>query len=279
MTQAIPLAEVGAWLRREIARGPAGATAVLAGHFAIFTNGGTAADLLDDEHVPGGVPKDFLDFSRLTWTAACDALAAERAARARLLVLVDDVQFVRPALADRAAAERLGAALASGYFQRNASLPRWHARALAARGLGGDEVLRRSVSQSLFSERELRAALVRRLKSLLHSGDPHAEGLAATGDRSRITVSDPEFGEYCLVHAGHTNCAGGFMELLADVHERGVRKLVSLVPMRCLGPITVGTALGRRLFGLGGLDVVSVAVPDAATGLPASVVSRANARA
>jgi len=273
MTFSVPLAGVGDWLRSEIARGPVGATAVLAGHFAIFTTGGAAIDLLDDAQVPRNVPVDFLDFTRLTWTAACEAVAAERASGARLVVLLDDVQFVRPALDDRGAAERLGGALAATYLRRHALLPLWHTRVMAEHRIGGGDVLPQSDVQWLFSERALRSALVQRLKAMLRSGDPRAAGLAASADRSSITITDPEYGEYCLVHSGHTNCAGGFVQLLADVHARGVRKLISLVPMRCLGPITVGTALGGRLFGLQGLEVVNVAVPDVSAGLPASVVS------
>jgi hypothetical protein len=272
MTFSVPLAGVGDWLRSEITRGPAAATAVLAGHFAIFTTGGTAIDMLDDAHAPRGVPLDFLDFTRLTWTAACEAVAAEHACGARLVVLLDDVQFVRPALDDHGAAERLGAALATTYLRRHTRLPSWHTRVMAEHRIGTGDILTRSEVQWLFSERELRAALVQQLKAMLRSGDPRAAGLAASADRSSITITDPAYGEYCLVHSGHTNCAGGFVQLLADVHARGVRKLITLVPMRCLGPISMGTALGGRLFGLQGLEVVNVAVPDVSAGLPASVV-------
>ena len=279
MTISLPLAGLSAWLRSEIAGAAPGSTAILAGHFAIFTTGGTAVDFLDDARVPPGVPVDLIEFTRVTWTAACEAVAAERERHARLVVLVDDIQFVRPALDDRGAAERLGAALAATYLRRNGSLPPWHARVMEAHGMAEDAILAHSDHRWLFSERELRAELVRTLKELLRSGLPRATGLATSADRSRITITDPEYGEYCLVHSGHTNCAGGFVELLADVRRMGVRKLIALVPMRCLGPITVGTALGARLFGLDGLQVVNVAVPDISSGLPASLVSPPGVRA
>jgi hypothetical protein len=279
VTTSLRLGALAGWLRSEIAGAPEATTAVLAGHFALFTSGGSALDLLDEPRAPAGVPADLLEFTRATWTAACEAIVAEPGRSARLLVLVDDVQFVRPALEDRDAAERLGVALSANYLERNSALPPWHARVLRESGLGIESILRQSPRRSLFSERELRAALVRHLKAQLRDGDARMTGLSTSADRSMITITDTEHGEYCLVHSGHTNCAGGFVELLADVHRRGVRKLISLTPMRCLGPITVGTALASRLFGLEGLRVVNVAVPDISTGVPASVVSSGEGRA
>ena len=72
----------------------------------------------------------------------------------------------------------------------------------------------------------------------------------------------PEQGDYCLVHSGHTTCAGGYVELLSTLHRRGVRKLIALVPMRCLGQVALGTELARSLFALPGFTVVNVAVPN-----------------
>jgi hypothetical protein len=96
--------------------------------------------------------------------------------------------------------------------------------------------------------------------------------LTANADESRIDVAVPGQAEYCLVHSGRTNCAGGYLELLSEVYRRGVRTLIALVPMRCLGPVTVGTALGHTLYALDGLSIVTVAVPDISTGAPAAVV-------
>jgi hypothetical protein len=250
-------------LRSEIAGAAGGTVAVLAGHFAIFTAGGKALDLLSDTRTPAGVPAELLAFTRLTWTTACEAIAAERERRVRLLVLVDDIQFVRPALEDRGTAERLGATLAAYYMKDTHALPAWHSRVLTENGLGEESILARSDGRWMFSERELRTELVKNLKKQLRSGDSRVSALTANADRSTITITEPEFGEYCLVQSGHTNCAGGYVELLSEVRRRGIRKLISLVPMRCLGPITVGTALATRLFELDGLQVVNIAVSDA----------------
>lgn len=271
MTTSLELGRLETFLSGEIRGEPAGSVALLAGHYAIFTRGADATDALD-----GGdptAPPDFLAFTRLTWEAACSAVAAEGNARARLMVLVDDVLGVRPALADRGAAERLGAELVARYFARTPELPPYHAAAMSARGLGADDVLMRDASRWIFSERELRAALVTHVHRELRDTGEHSAVLCESADSATITVSHPEHGAYCLVHSGHTNCAGGYVELLAEAHRRGVRKLVSMVPMRCLAPVTVGTALARELYALKELTVVNVAIGDPATGAPA-VVSR-----
>lgn len=263
MTTSLPATSLTHRLRSEIAHAPEGRTAILAGHFAIFTAGASARDLLADASTPDGVPAELLEFSRATWAAACEAIAAERQRRARLVVLVDDVQFVRPALADRDTAERLAATLAATYVRDNSRLPPWHASALRDHDLGMDSILARTDGGYLFSERELRSELVRNLKKQLRAGDARVSGLTANADTGMITVTEPEYGEYCLVHSGQTNCAGGYIELLSAVHRLGVEKLISLVPMRCIGPVSVGTALANRVFGLAGLQVVNIAVPDA----------------
>jgi len=241
MTTSFPAATLTDRLRAEIAQASEGKTAVLAGHFAIFTAGANARDLLADATTPDGVPTGLLEFSRVTWAAACAAIAAERRRRARLVVLVDDVQFVRPALADRDTRERLAATLAATYVRANSRLPSWHARALLEHELGEDSVLARSDGGYLFSERELRRELVRNLQKQLRAGDSRLSGLTASADAGMITISEPEHGEYCLVHSGRTNCAGGYIELLSTVHRLGIEKLVSLVPMRCIGPVSVET--------------------------------------
>ena len=128
--------------------------------------------------------------------------------------------------ADRSVAERLGAALARDYSDMVRELPAFHQRELTARGLTSGRILRNS------------------------------------DDGNTMMVTLPEQGDYCLVHSGHTTCAGGYVELLSTLHRRGVRKLIALVPMRCLGQVAMGTELARSLFALPGFTVVNVAVPN-----------------
>lgn len=260
MTATIPLDTLTDWLRNEIRTAPAGSVGLLAGHYAIFTAGGAATDLLDADPPPAGAPHDLLAFTRLTWRAAVAAVAAEPAHAARLLVLVDDIQGVQPQLADRSQRERLGAALVARYFEETPTLPPHHLRVLAMHGLDGSQVLPARADGWLFSERDLRAQLVRRAGTAVQRGDGH--GFTASSDGSMITVSHPEHGAYCLVHSGHTNCAGGYVELLAEAWRRGIRTLLALVPMRCLGPVTVGTALMPAIADLPGFTVRNVAIPD-----------------
>lgn len=272
MTSSVPLGELVGWLRAEIDRARTGEVAVLAGHYAIFSGGATAVDLLDDGAIPPPGAADMIAFTQRTWQVACEAIAGQRAPTARLLVLVDDIQFVRPVLTDVSARERLGAALSETYLRGMRSLPAWHARVLRDHAIDDGRVIRQRADRVVFSERELRAQAVRHVRQRLHAADASRAGLTANDDESRITVSLPEHGDYCLVHSGHTSCAGGYLELLAEVHRAGVRTLISLIPMRCLGPVTLGTALAPRLFDTDGLSVVNVAVPDAASGESVAVV-------
>src|SRR5256885_4177219 len=113
MSTSVPLKELGAWLRTELAA-TSEPTAVLAGHFAIFSGGAGAKDFLSDEQSPLAAA-EMIAFTKFTWELACNAVAASRAAQ--LLVLVDDLTFVRPLLGETRVREKLGDALASQYLQ------------------------------------------------------------------------------------------------------------------------------------------------------------------
>lgn len=274
MTGALPLDQLEAFLGDEIDHAPSHSVAILAGHYAIFTGGADATEGLDDgDDSPAGVgvaPADLVAFTRRTWQAGCDAVVSRPDRGARLMVLVDDVHGVRPALADRSTAERLGAELVSRYLARTPELPRYHGRVAADRGVGPEHILRQSDSRWIFAERELRAALVKHVQREVRVGSSQTP-LRESADGSTITVTHPERGPYCLVHSGHTNCAGGVMELLAAVRRRGIRVLVTMVPLRCLGPVSVGTMLARELYPVADLRVVNIAIGDPATKAPAVV--------
>ena len=227
-------------------------TVVLAGHFAVFTAGGRANDLLDEPHAIAE-HTDMVGFARSSWGAACDAISPNSSEQ--LLVLTDDIQYVRPALPDRGARERLAAALAADYLHRTPTIPSFHLRELEARGIDPARVVRRRDEGWLFSERALRAEAVERIRGAARSG---VRGLDASADGSRIILRDTEHGEHTLVHSGHTSCAGGYLELVMQLHERGVRRLIAVVPKRCLGPVTLGAHLARALFGANGMEVVNI---------------------
>jgi hypothetical protein len=271
MTAAIALDALGDWLAAEVGAGGEH-VAVLAGHFAIFSAGGAASDLLDAGTPPLAGAREMLDFTRVTWRAACVAGARRPSHPLRLVVLMDDVQFVRPQLNDRGLSERLAAELAAGYLDAVPRVPAYHAGELAAHGIADECILQASAQQWLFSERQLRIDAVRHLRQ---HHDSDASRLTSSADGSTVSVALADGGDYCLIHSGRTSCVGGYIELLSRLHARGVRKLVAMVPMRCLGQIALGTSLARQLFGLANLTVVNVAVPDPAVGLPAHVVPAA----
>jgi hypothetical protein len=231
-------------------------TVVLAGHFAIYTAGGKATDFLDEDPTRVSRHTDMVHFARATWLAGCDAVASTQA---KLLVLVDDLQFVQPALPDRGARERLGAALSADYLRRTPTLPAFHARELDARGLDETRVIKSEQSRWIFSERAMRHAAVDRIRQ--KAATEGRGRLLSNPDGSRIIVRDPESGasDHTIVHSGHTSCAGGYLELVMRLHERGVKRLVAMVPSRCLGPVTLGAALSRNVFGAG-IEVVNLTV-------------------
>jgi hypothetical protein len=270
MTKSIALPDLAGWIREQIHEDDR-STVILAGHYSIFSAGGHAVDFLGADDNPPAAAAEMIAFTRYTWATACEALANNGATRAQLLVLLDDVAFVRPLAGDVSVRERLGAMLATSYLDRVTALPAYHTDALAASGLCPESVCKQREDRWVFSERELRIAHVKRLRGLLHSGEA-GDRLTASSDGSEITVHTADYGDHCLVHSGRTNCAGGYMELLASLEERGVKRLLALVPMRCLAPIAVGTALAAELFSLRGLSVLNVAVPDALSDAPVATV-------
>jgi len=264
MTATLQLDALPDWLASET-DSASGAVAVLAGHFAIFSAGGTALELLDEGDAAPRGAEEMIEFTRRTWAAACDVAARHRDREFRFVPLVDDIQFIRPVTTDRGASERLAAALAADYLERVPRLPGYHLRELGAHGLSADRVLRNSDRHWSFSERMLRIAAVHRLRQLLDGDAPAPHGLVASDNGNSVTVTLPERGEHRLVQAGHTSCAGGYLELLATLRERGVRKLIAMVPMRCLGQVALGTTLAHHLLGMANFSTVSVGIPDRGT--------------
>lgn len=272
MTYSVRVTELPAWLATET-RGANSETAVLAGHFAIYSAGAAALDLLDHAAPEPGGAAEMLDFTRLTWRVACEVARTQPDQPFRLVTLVDDIQYVRPSVTDRATAERLAAALAGDYLDGTRQLPTFHLREIAAGGIPAERILRCREDRWLFSERELRQSAVRHVRQHFSAGGGTRAGLASTDNGNTMTVTLPDQGDYCLVHSGHTTCAGGYVELLSTLYDRGVRKLIAFVPMRCFAQVALGTALAHTLYPLSGFDVVTVAVPDLAIS-PSVIIDR-----
>jgi hypothetical protein len=272
MSRSVGLDDLGDWLADE-ATSSVGDVAVLAGHFAIFSAGGAASDLLDArESAPAGAA-EMLAFTRLTWDVACKLAMSHPDRPFATVPLVDDIQFVRPLTADRPTAERLAGALAAEYLRSTPRLPAFHLHTLAAHGISESRVMRACDAHWLFSERQLRTDAVRRVRAHHLSGGGRRAGLSASDGGSTMTVKLPEHGEYCIVQSGHTSCAGGYVELLARLHQRGIRKLIALVPLRCMGQVALGTELAHWLFALSRFSVVNVGIPAPGTTNAATVVS------
>ena len=259
MTDMLEMATMAEWLSAEV--GGAGTdVAVLGGHYAIFTAGAAATDLLDSDATPDGA-REMLDFTRQTWRWVCQAARTTRGLRP--VVMADDIQFVRPVTSDRSVAERLAASLTRDYYTAVPTLPTFHLRELTASGISHDRVLCDSEQRWVLSERDLRRAAVRRVRDHVTAGGGGRAALTSSDNGNTISVTLPELGDYCMVHSGHATCAAGYAEMVAWLHDRGIRKLIAFVPMRCLSQVSLGTKLAISLFSLPGLSVTNVAVPNA----------------
>jgi hypothetical protein len=265
----MPLPALPDWLANDVASA-SGPVAVLAGHFAIFSAGASAHDLLDGDAVPPSGAVEMLAFTRLTWQLGCE-LVVRANGDAKLVVLVDDLQFVRPALADRSTEERLAAALAAAYLERTPTLPGFHLDLLASARLNPGAVHQHRAERWMLSERELRLAAVRRVRDQLTGGNSAGHGVTVSNNGDQVMVAMADQREFCLVHSGHTGCAGGYAELLATLYATGIRHLVALVPARCLAQVTLGTEIGRQLFDLPGLSVSTLGIADPAVATHATI--------
>jgi hypothetical protein len=255
-SQSVSPRHLKSFLLDRLAESAETSTVILAGHYALFSAGGMPSDELHEE---GATDRSgMLAFTRDTWRAACESVATVGAERAKLLVLVDDVQFIRPQLEDRRMSESVAAALSNLYLGQTPSLPEYHARTMEEFGLTGDSIITYSNSRVVFSERELRNELVRYVKA------PTAKSsrfLKIGNNGSDVTVVNVDGGEYQLVFSGNTNCAGAYIALQLVLRQRDIRDLIALIPGRCFGPVCTGTAIAS-LLGVQGFRVTNVSVDD-----------------
>lgn len=241
--------------RVRVADGP---LAILAGHYAVFSSGGAPQDFLDGDGADAGAANAMVRFTKATWEAACRVVARAGAGKARLVVLVDDVQFVRPTLANRSDNERLAAALVDYYLERTTSLPAYHARVMAELGVDDRAVVASAEGRVVFSERALRRELVSHVRSRIVRAGASGALRSDAGD-GHVMVAHPDGGEYQLVHSGHTNCAGAYIALQVAMQQSGIRHLIALVPDRCFGPVCTGAVIAP-LLGVTGIRVTNIAV-------------------
>jgi hypothetical protein len=258
------------WLDQEIAAAGATRVAVHAGHYILTY----LATYLAEQIEARGALDEFAAFTRYSWQLGCRlvASASRRGQTSKLLVLVNDWQFVKPPAGLRRAAEREAAALRSQYFSHTRTLPEYHLRILREAGLTGDDVLKGTEEQWLFSESELRTALVRSVARLFEEEKATERGLTKhyqpSGDPI-VSVCADLGAEMDLIFCGSTNCAGEIIELLRVLRERNVGLLVNLYPRPCFGQVSTGTMLAGQIYGLEGMRIVNVAIPlgvDGASG-------------
>lgn len=261
-------------IRAAIACNNGGRMVIHAGHFIISAADDSACDhLCDTGPLKQGV-EEYVGFTKLTWQLGCSVLKMiDCTADIQLMVLVNDWQFLVPALPDRAERERKATHLRTSYYCNTPALPRYHAEVLAAHGLQSDSILKCSSSRWLFSETALRQELARTVAGLMR--DTEAEqrfGLrkyfTAQGEPV-VKVEMCEGREYSLLYCGNTNCAGEIVQLLKILYEQGVRTFFNLYPIQCREPVLIGTTLAHQLFQLDSMQVVNVAIPSVTAQAPA----------
>lgn len=260
----VPVEELDSWLQRRLAAEVEGPTVVVAGHFVLDRRGDELEDHLDDEDVLPEPLDSFREMARVSWKAACAAVArAQRDGRsASLAVLVNDWQFVTPAHAsDRRSKEREAQRARDTYYERVRTLPAFHIRTLHETGLDFDSVWKNDEQQWMYSEQDLRKRLAKTVRERLRDNPDNLSVELSPNGEPVVKVVSPALGEYTLLYCGNTNCAGEVAQLYGELRERSVGRAILLYPISCLGPVLTGTQLGQELFGLKGMRVSNVAMP------------------
>jgi hypothetical protein len=239
-----------------------------AGHYALVQNhDGMAADCLDKVRFPG-VDLGFAEFSRCTWESACRAMAAKHVkANAKLMVLVNDWQFLTSGAGSRRVSERSAAQRREEYYRGTSTLPPFHLQQLKRHNLSDDVILRNSEKRWLFSESSLRNELSSVIREIVadekRASEVGIRKFFTENGEPVIDACDEEHGKFCLLYCGNTNCAGEVVSLLAALHQRGVRRFLNIYPSQCREPVGAGTRLAGRLFNLEDLRIINIAVSGA----------------
>lgn len=266
----VPLEGLSDWIVSEC-RASAGRIAILAGHFAVFTAGGPAVDLLTGP-VPERAPHEMLEFTRLSWEASCEAIASARL-DVKLAVLADDITFVRPAVGDQRLMQRLGAELTAAYYAAHKPVPTFHQRMLVKYDVSERLLLHDKQSRCVFSERELRQEFVAHLKRIRRDGLDRKGLIKQSSDHPQsFSLGDGAQADVEIVRYGHATCAGGYLELLSRLKGLGIDTLIALIPLRCLNPVVVAVTLARSGTFDAVASVVNVLVPDPSSGQSAVIV-------
>ena len=244
-----------------------------AGHYALIrTKDGQVTDCLDDEESSNDV-LGFAEFSRFTWSWACQTMARTPAAmRPRLIVLVNDWQYVEPKMSDKRESKQAADRSRTEYYFRTPTLPQYHLDELEHYGLSTDGIVISEMNRWLFSENALRNELHPIIREV--QTDEHRARI--TGIRKYfnengepiIEVCDDEAGKLCLLHCGNTNCAGEVISLLGNLYRRGVRRFLNVYPSQCREPVSAGTRLAYKIFNCPDFVIVNaaVAIPSANNG-------------
>lgn len=259
--------EVPELVSSELERSGEGTTVIHAGHYMLhIAQDDRPSDYLErgSEPRPGFEAFDY--FTRTTWAIGCEAIRqAHGSTDPKLMVLANDWQYLAWRNLPRRESERKAACARTAYYHELTGLPDYHESQLEVHNLGPAAIFRASDGRAVFSESMLRQQLASTIKTLLkNTVDPEHLGLRCQVDEHGellVGVETTECTSMPLLQSGNTNCAGEVVELINQLHQRGIRNFINLYPAQCQVPVEAGTDLANHLFGLSDMAITNVAIP------------------
>jgi hypothetical protein len=247
------------------------AAVIHAGHYALFRRkDGQVTDCLDEADSTNDI-LGFAKFCRATWSAACQANASASAtARPRLIVLVNDWQYITNSGDKSREGQQAADRIRSEYYRRTATLPLYHLDELRQHGIETDAILTSEKDRWVFSETALRNELHPIVKKLLADRQRAQEvGVKRYFNEDGepiVEICDDEAGKLCLLYCGNTNCAGEVVSLLGNLYQRGIRYFLNVFPSQCREPVSAGTRLAYKIFDCDDFSVTNAAVNATSNG-------------
>lgn len=252
-------------IRQELAGADLGEPVIMGGHFMLFEDPATGRlvpGLIEeqrDETMRRRVAGRVGIFPGYTWGLSLDLAREfiERGAGARLLLLINDWQYVPTT--GRPASE-----LRAEFLEAFTELPASYQEALAEADLTADVMLPSRKHPLAFPETWLKYRFQKAADKFVKQGllekrflGPEEPEEPEQGPRdTEVTFLDAEGNYRTLISCGVTGCAGEITEMISEVHRAGHRTIVIFAPGECLMPVRTGVEIALSLYGLRGMRVV-----------------------
>jgi len=196
-------------------------------------------------------------FPLLSWQLALDILDFVQAVEKKILVLVNDWQYL-PTTVDRAS-----------FYDMNKKLPGPYVSALRAAqsqiSLLIPQQNRGMNTGDFFSEQSLRNSYIKQIKNLIAEKTlPEGADITIDGEQFSCTLADAVGNKQEIYCAGkRPNCTHEVAELIRLVYElTKCDVFLNLFPQACTAFIEKGTELGVSIFNSGIKKVVNIGIPS-----------------